>query len=102
MRACDDADVAAKEARGLHPDSERIVPRWHPHELRHNFATRMRRQYGIEAARVLLRHHSRVTTEVYAEADRVKASAIMLEVGRMGVSRPATVLLAKSLTPGAS
>jgi integrase len=57
------------------------VPSWHPHQLRHNAATRYRRERGIEVARVLLGHRSAVTTAIYAEADRVAASKVMLEVG---------------------
>jgi integrase len=55
--------------------------RWHPHQLRHSAATRLRRQYGIEAARVVLGHHSAAVTELYAEADRKKALQVAAEVG---------------------
>lgn len=54
---------------------------WHPHQLRHNAATRLRRQFGIEAARVVLGHRSAAITEVYAEIDEAKAADIMLRVG---------------------
>ena len=54
---------------------------WHPHQLRHNAATFLRRQYGIEVARVVLGHHSSVITEVYAEMDRTQAAKIMAQVG---------------------
>ncbi len=37
------------------------VPHWSPNRLRHNFATKVRREHGIEAARVLLGHSSAVT-----------------------------------------
>lgn len=57
------------------------VPQWHPHQLRHNAATRLRREFGIEAARVILGHRSSVVTEVYAEIDRSKAIDIMARVG---------------------
>jgi integrase len=55
--------------------------RWHPHQLRHNAATRLRKQYGLEAARVVLGHRSAAVAEVYAEIDRDKARQIMGEVG---------------------
>jgi integrase len=55
--------------------------RWHPHQLRHNAATRLRREYGIEAARVILGHHSLEVTEIYDEKDVAKAKQIMSEVG---------------------
>lgn len=57
------------------------VPRWHPHQLRHNAATRLRKEFGIEAARVVLGHSSLATTEIYAEIDQMKAAEIMAKVG---------------------
>jgi integrase len=55
--------------------------RWHPHQLRHNAATRLRKQYGLEAARVILGHKSAAVAEVFAEIDHAKARQIMGEVG---------------------
>lgn len=55
--------------------------RWHPHQLRHNAATNLRRLYGLEAARLVLGHHSAAVTEIYAEMDAAKAEQIMAEVG---------------------
>jgi len=49
---------------------------WHPHQLRHNYATDVRRIYGIEASRIMLGHSAASVTEGYAEADRQKAIAI--------------------------
>jgi integrase len=57
------------------------VPRWHPHQLRHNCATRLRRAFGLEAARVVLGHTSAAVTELYAEMDAGAAAAAMAEVG---------------------
>jgi integrase len=57
------------------------VPSWGPNRLRHNFATRLRREYGLDVARVILGHSSPVVTEVYAELDRDKALAVMAQVG---------------------
>ena len=57
------------------------VPRWRPNQLRHNAATNIRKEYGIEAARVVLGHSSAAMTEVYAEMDQMKAADIM---GKMG------------------
>jgi integrase len=54
---------------------------WHPNQLRHTAATRIRAAYGIEAARIILGHSSAVTSELYAEIDREKAREI---VGKMG------------------
>ena len=55
--------------------------RWHPHQLRHNAATELRKEFGIEAARVILGHRSPAITEVYAELDHAKAVDAMLRVG---------------------
>lgn len=57
------------------------VPHWHPHQLRHNAATRLRREFGIEAARVILGHRSAGITEIYAEQDQEKGRKIMGEGG---------------------
>jgi integrase len=57
------------------------VPHWHPHQLRHHFATEVRRQFGLEPAQVLLGHsHARVT-EVYAERDWKTAADIAARIG---------------------
>jgi len=55
------------------------VPHWHPHQLRHNAATLLRRELGIEAARVVLGHSSAAVTEVYAEMDLAKAKDAVKE-----------------------
>lgn len=54
---------------------------WHPHQLRHNAATELRREFGIEAARIILGHRSAAITEVYAEQDRSKAQEIVRKIG---------------------
>ncbi len=54
---------------------------WHPHQLRHNAATRIRAAFGLELARVILGHSSAVTSEIYAEADLVKAVHAMARLG---------------------
>ena len=55
--------------------------RWSPNQLRHNAATRLRKEFGIEAARVILGHSSGNTTEIYAELDNKKAADIMSKIG---------------------
>ncbi|HEX8916620.1 MAG TPA: site-specific integrase [Humisphaera sp.] len=55
--------------------------RWHPHQLRHSAATRLRREYGLEAAQVILGHRTLSVTEVYAEKNVAAAQRIMAEVG---------------------
>ncbi len=60
----------------------RRAHRWHPHQLRHNAATELRRKYGLEAARVLLGHSSAAVTDaVYAERDAQLAMRVAAEAG---------------------
>ena len=81
IRGCDRAfpvpdglvEAAAKQWRRDH--------RWSPNQLRHSAATFLRKQFGIEAARVVLGHRSALITEIYAELDQQKAADIMAEVG---------------------
>jgi hypothetical protein len=55
--------------------------RWHPHQLRHNAATELRKEFGIEAARIILGHRSAAITEVYAEKDEQQAIDAINRVG---------------------
>ncbi len=55
--------------------------RWHPHQLRHNAATHIRKEFGIEVARIILGHRSASVTEIYAELDDEKAKSIMKRIG---------------------
>ena len=57
------------------------VPAWHPHQLRHNAGTFIRREYGVEMARIILGHSNLNTTEIYAEQDREKALQIIEKIG---------------------
>jgi integrase len=57
------------------------VPGWHPHQLRHNAATRLRREFGLEVALVVLGHARADTTQIYAERDLARAREVMAEVG---------------------
>ncbi|HEY2154896.1 MAG TPA: tyrosine-type recombinase/integrase [Isosphaeraceae bacterium] len=59
----------------------RRAQRWHPHQLRHSSATSLRKEFGLEVARIVLGHTSPAVTELYAEADREKAVAAMEQVG---------------------
>lgn len=68
--------------RAVHRACDRAgIARWSPGRLRHNAATMLRKEYGLEAARVILGHSSSAVTELYAEIDKKKAAEIMLEVG---------------------
>lgn len=56
--------------------------RWHPHQLRHNAATELRRTFGLEAAQLALGHASAAITDaVYAERDQARVIEIMRRIG---------------------
>jgi integrase len=57
------------------------VPSWHPHRLRHNAATAIRREFGLDVARAVLGHSTADATLRYAEMDGAKASDAMLKLG---------------------
>lgn len=59
----------------------RAAHSWHPHQLRHTSATRLRKEYGLEAAQVILGHKTLAVTEIYAEKNVEAARRIMAEVG---------------------
>jgi len=74
-----DKDLTAEQNKLL--NQWRKQHRWSPNRLRHNAATRLRKEFGIEAARVILGHSSESTTEIYAEIDNKKAADIMSKIG---------------------
>ena len=57
------------------------IPSWHPHQLRHNAATWLRKEFGLDVARIILGHRSPAITEIYAELDREKAISAMQKSG---------------------
>jgi integrase len=58
-----------------------ISHRWHPNQLRHSFATRVRNVHGLEAAQVLLGHSRADVTQVYAQRNETLASEIAAKIG---------------------
>lgn len=55
--------------------------RWAPNQLRHTFATRVRKQHGLEAAQVLLGHARADVTQVYAEKNAALAVLVAGQIG---------------------
>jgi integrase len=86
-RAFPHPTLSAVRAKDLAPEQReelkawRREHRWHPHRPRHSAATRLRKEFGLDVARVILGHSSPAVTEVYAEVDREKARAVMERVG---------------------
>jgi integrase len=54
---------------------------WHPHQLRHTHGTEIRRQFGLEAAQVVLGHTSAQVTQIYAERDQAQAVDVAAKIG---------------------
>lgn len=54
---------------------------WHPNQLRHSAATAIRKEFGIEAASVILGHSDIGVTQVYAESDKTKAIEVARRIG---------------------
>ncbi|MGC9261583.1 MAG: tyrosine-type recombinase/integrase, partial [Phycisphaerae bacterium] len=67
------AIARACEAAGVDP--------WHPHQLRHNSATLLREQFGVDAAKTILGHRTLSTTLLYAEDSIKKATEVMGKIG---------------------
>lgn len=98
-RACDAAfpppvplaqhidETAAQWRSRLTPDQRdalkawRKAHRWHPNQLRHTFATAVRKAHGLEAAQVLLGHSRADVTQVYAERDEQLATEVAAKIG---------------------
>jgi integrase len=59
----------------------RKAHRWHPNQLRHSFATRVRKEYGLEATQVMLGHSRADVTQVYAERDQHLAARVAAKIG---------------------
>ena len=69
---------AAAEAR---IDDPQTIPHWHLNQLRHATATEIRKNYGLEAAQVILGHSKADVTQVYAERDYTLAAGVAEKIG---------------------
>ncbi|MFQ5590270.1 MAG: tyrosine-type recombinase/integrase, partial [Phycisphaerae bacterium] len=54
---------------------------WSPNRLRHNAATRLRKEFGLDVAQAVLGHTKADVTQVYAEVDLRKAASAMAKIG---------------------
>jgi integrase len=99
-RACEEAfppppPLARQDGETLDQWRSRLTPsqrsklhqwnkehRWHPHQLRHNAATHIRREFGLEAASLVLGHASATITDaIYAERDQGKIADVIRRCG---------------------
>jgi len=81
IRAAKDDAPDVKAAKAAERRKWRAAHVWHPHQLRHSAATRLRREFGLEAAQVILGHKTLTVTQVYAEKNVEAARRVMAEVG---------------------
>jgi integrase len=70
-----------KEAEEMGIDNPVLLPNWHPNQLRHTAATAIRKQFGLEAAQVILGHSKADVTQLYAETDAKRAVEAVEEIG---------------------
>jgi integrase len=70
------ADLTGADAKQWRRDHE-----WHPNQLRHSFATHVRRDFGLDAAQVALGHSSADVTQIYAEKNLALAAQVALKIG---------------------
>jgi integrase len=74
--------TTASYRRAIHRACTAVgVPQWSPNQLRHNAATYLRKEFGLDAARIILGHRTPAVTEIYAEQDRDKALEIIAKIG---------------------
>ncbi len=57
------------------------VAKWSPNQLRHTWATYVEKEYGPEAARIILGHKSVDTTMIYIERDNARGREIARKIG---------------------
>lgn len=82
-RACSRAFPPPAEVKADLPRLKvwQAAHRWHPNQLRHSAATKLRKEFGLEAAQVILGHRTLTVTQVYAEKNVAAAERIMAVVG---------------------
>lgn len=81
LRGC---DRAFPPPEGLSEDEIRDwrrEHRWSPNQLRHNAASALRKEFGVEIARIICGHAKIDATQLYAERDQTKALEIALKIG---------------------
>jgi integrase len=59
----------------------RKARRWSPNQLRHSHATKVRKEFGLEAAGAALGHSKMSATEIYAERDTQLAVTVASKIG---------------------
>lgn len=75
------AEAARNVQNGHHGPALPRIPHWSPNQLRHAYATEIRKRFGLEAAQVLLGHARADVTQVYAERNAELGERVAAEVG---------------------
>ena len=78
MKAINEERQKAAEEIGVEPV---LLASWSPNRLRHAAATEVRRQFGLEAAQVVLGHSRADVTQTYAERDAELARTVAVKIG---------------------
>ena len=81
QRACDKAFPPPEGLSEAELKQWRKDHRWHPHQLRHNAGTKIRKELGLEAAQVWLGHSKADVTQIYAERNLDLARQIAARFG---------------------
>jgi integrase len=79
--ACDKAFPVPGNLKNEDRKQWRSAHRWSPNRLRHTRATEIRKEFGLEAAQVVLGHSAADVTQVYAERDAAKAIEVARKSG---------------------
>jgi len=79
--AAETDSVQQSQAKELKRSQWRHQHFWSPNQLRHTAATRIRKEFGAEAAQTILGHTQLKTTEIYAERNAEAAGRIMAKIG---------------------
>ena len=81
-RTIGEAYTTASYRKAIHRGCDKAgIPRWSPNRLRHTAATRIRAEFGLEAAQVILGHSSADVTQVYAERNMALAIEVVASIG---------------------
>lgn len=80
-RACDSAFPPDNPLQGDELKIWQSEHRWSPNRLRHTRGTEVRKEFGLEAAQVILGHSAANVTEIYAERDAEKAREVVRKTG---------------------
>jgi integrase len=81
-RGIDQANKAIRaDAAEFQIENPTLLAYWAPNRLRHSVGTTVRKQFGLEAAQVVLGHAKADVTQVYAERDSALAAEVMKKIG---------------------